>query len=80
MSVIIKRVLDRKSLKAFISFPEKLYRNNPYYVPALFFDEMNTLDPLKNPGSAFCNLELYLAYRDEKIVGRVACSCTIVGL
>lgn len=72
MSVIIKRVLDRKSLKTFISFPEKLYRNNPYYVPALFFDEMNTLDPLKNPGSAFCNSELYLAYRDEKIVGRVA--------
>lgn len=72
MSVTIKRVLDRNSLRKFIRFPEKLYRHNPYYVPALVFDEANTLDPSKNPGSAFCKSELYLAYKDDQLVGRVA--------
>lgn len=72
MSVTIKRVLDRNSLRKFIRFPEKLYRHNPYYVPALVFDETNTLDPSKNPGSAFCKSELYLAYKDDQLVGRVA--------
>lgn len=72
MSVTIKRVLDRNSLRQFIRFPEKLYRHNPYYVPALVFDETNTLDPSKNPGSAFCKSELYLAYKDDQLVGRVA--------
>lgn len=72
MSVTIKRVLDKNSLRKFIRFPEKLYRHNPYYVPALVFDETNTLDPSKNPGSAFCKSELYLAYKDDQLVGRVA--------
>ena len=72
MSVTIKRVLDRNSLRKFIRFPEKLYKNNPFYVPALVFDETNTLDPSKNPGSAFCKSELYLAYKDDQLVGRVA--------
>lgn len=72
MSVTIKRVLDRNSLRKFIRFPEKIYRHNPYYVPALVFDETNTLDPSKNPGSAFCKSELYLAYKDDQLVGRVA--------
>lgn len=72
MSVTIKRVLDRNSLRKFIRFPEKIYKNNPFYVPALVFDETNTLDPSKNPGSAFCKSELYLAYKDDQLVGRVA--------
>ena len=72
MSITIKRVLDRNSLRKFIRFPEILYRHNPYYVPALVFDETNTLDPSKNPGSAFCKSELYLAYKDDQLVGRVA--------
>lgn len=72
MSVTIKRVLDKRDLRKFIRFPEKLYRNNSCYVPALVFDESNTLNPAKNPGSAFCKSELYLAYKDGKIVGRVA--------
>ncbi len=72
MSVTIKRVLDRNSLRKFVRFPEKLYRHNPYYVPALVFDELSTLDPSKNPGSSFCKSELYLAYKDNQLVGRVA--------
>ena len=74
MSVEIK-VIDpsvRKQLRQFVLFPELLYKDNPYYVPNLVFDEMSTLDPSSNPASDFCDQELYMAYRDGKPVGRVA--------
>lgn len=72
MSVIIKTVETKQDLKRFIDFPEKLYRNNPYYIPPLFFDQADTLDPERNPSSAFCESALYLAYKDGKLAGRVA--------
>ncbi len=74
MSVEIK-VIDpsvRKQLRQFVLFPELLYKDNPYYVPTLVFDEMSTLDPSSNPASDFCDQELYMAYKDGKPVGRVA--------
>lgn len=72
MSVIIKEVQSRRDLTNFINFPEKLYRNNPCYVPRLFFDQLDTLDKKRNPATAFCDSALYLAYKDGKLVGRVA--------
>ncbi|MBR5924634.1 MAG: N-acetyltransferase [Bacteroidales bacterium] len=74
MSVEIK-VIDpsvRSQLRQFVLFPEKLYKDNPYYVPALVFDEMGTLNPATNPASDFCEQELYMAYKDGEPVGRVA--------
>lgn len=72
MAVEIRQVTDRKALKAFVRFPEKLYRHNPYYVPPIEFDQMDTLDPKKNPASEFSDSALYLAYKDGELVGRVA--------
>lgn len=72
MSVEIKPVLTHSDRKKFVRFPESLYRGNKYYTPFLEFDQMDTLDPAKNPSSAFCRSELYLAYKDGKLVGRVA--------
>lgn len=72
MSVEIRTVKSKKDRRTFIKFPEKLYKDNPYYVPALVFDEMETLDPSRNPSASFCDSELYLAYKDGELVGRVA--------
>ncbi len=72
MSVEIKQVLTRAELKKFVNFPEKLYRNNPYYVPPLVFDQLDTLDQEKGAAQEFCDSELYMAYRDGEPVGRVA--------
>ncbi len=70
--VEIKEVLTRRDLKRFISFQYRLYKGNPYYVPPLYFDEMNTLAKDKNPAFEFCQARYWLAYRDGKIVGRIA--------
>jgi GNAT superfamily N-acetyltransferase len=64
---------NTKSLiKDFVKFPFTLYKDNPYWVPPLIQDEMETFDKTKNP--AFSNAEayFYLAYKDNKIAGRIA--------
>lgn len=72
MSVEIKEVKTRSELRAFVNFPEKLYRDNPYYIPPLEFDQLDTLDQKKGAAQQFCDSALYLAYKDGELVGRVA--------
>lgn len=72
MSLQIKEVSTLKELKSFIHFPFELYRGNPYWVPTLLFDELNTLRQEKNPAFAYCEARYWLAYQDSRIVGRVA--------
>ena len=73
MSTIeIKQVTNRKELKQFVQFYYDLYRGNKYAVPYLFFDEMTTLRKDKNPSFECCEAEYFMAFRDGKMVGRVA--------
>jgi len=72
MDIQIKEVTTLKELKAFVRFPQSLYRGNPYWVPALEFDELNTLRRDKNPAFENCEAKYWLAYRDGRIAGRVA--------
>lgn len=74
MSVIIKEINENdKALKrAFVKFPITLYKDTPYYVPPLVLDELETLNTKKNPAFDFCEMQLFLAFRDNKIVGRIA--------
>jgi GNAT superfamily N-acetyltransferase len=71
MSVIIKEVVTNSDLKKFIDFPYSLYKNNPFFVPALSFDEKATLGK-KNPALDYCKSKYWLAYKNNKVVGRVA--------
>ena len=72
MDIVIKEVTDKKHLKAFINFPYRLYKGHPYYVPPLKFDEEGTLRKDKNPAFDYCEARYWLAYRDNKVVGRIA--------
>ncbi len=72
MDLVIKEVITLKDLKSFIHFPSRLYRGNPYWVPSLVPDELNTLRKDKNPAFEHCQARYWLAYRDGTIVGRVA--------
>ncbi len=74
MSIVIREVKeDDKALKkAFVKFPIKLYKDCPYYVPSLILDELDTLNTKKNPAFDFCEMQMFLAYKENKIVGRIA--------
>ena len=72
MSIQIKEVLSKGDMKAFINFPYDLYKNHPYWVPPLRFDEAATLDSKKNPAFDYCEARYWLAYKGNKVVGRIA--------
>lgn len=72
MAVEIKEVETTKELKTFATFANLLYKNNPYYVPELSEEVMMTLNRKKNPAFEFCEASYFLAYKDGKIVGRIA--------
>ena len=72
MSVEIKKVETKKDLKHFIELHYELYKGNEYDAPNLFMDEKNTFSKDKNPAFEFCEAEYYLAYKDGRLVGRVA--------
>lgn len=61
-----------KELKRFIRFNYRLYKDNPYSVPDLYDDMLNTFNKKKNAAFEFCEAEYFLAYKDNQIVGRVA--------
>ena len=69
--VTIKQVETKKELKTFIRFNYELYKNNPYSVPDLYEDMLDTFSD-KNPAMDFCEAAYFLAYKDGKVVGRVA--------
>ena len=71
-SVQIKKVESRTELKQFIEFHYDLYEGNAYDVPNLYSDDLNTLRRDRNAAFEFCEAEYFLAYKNNKIVGRVA--------
>ena len=72
MAVTIKQVSTQRDLKRFIRFNYELYKHNPYSVPDLYDDMLTTFNKQKNPAFEFCEADYFLAYKDGKLVGRVA--------
>lgn len=70
--IIIKEVHSKKDLKAFVKFPFSLYINSKYWVPPIISQEIKTFDKKINPVFNDAEARLFLAYKDNIIVGRVA--------
>ncbi|MBQ7579574.1 MAG: GNAT family N-acetyltransferase [Clostridia bacterium] len=68
----VKKVSSKKEMKKFVKFPTDLYKGNPYYVPPIELDEYNLTNPKKNASFSESEAEYFLAYKDGKVVGRVA--------
>lgn len=72
MSIKLKEITSKRDLKKFVNFQFQLYENNKYWVPPLKKEELFLLNRDKNPAFDFCETKYWLAYKDEKIVGRIA--------
>lgn len=72
--ITVKQIpLDRSNLIKFTHFQIDFYKGNPYYVPPLVIDDVNTLTPSHNPAFDFCECACFMAYDDKgKAVGRIA--------
>lgn len=72
MAVEIREINPTKSeLKEYTEFGINLYKDNPYYVPPLIKDDVETLSPGKNPAFDHCKAKSWMAFRDGKPVGRI---------
>ena len=69
--ITIKEVTTKCELRRFVQFGIDLYKGNPYFCPPIFFDEMNTFNPKSNPALEVCEFVIYMAYRNNQIVGRI---------
>ena len=68
----IKKVSTKRDYQTFVDFPFVLYKDNPFWVPPLVKDEIETLDPKLNPVYQNATASLFLAYKNGEVVGRVA--------
>jgi len=69
--IIVKEVSDRHEQKAFLTFPLKLYKDNPYFVPPLMMDERKLFrkDYLYYDT---CEAVYYNAYKEGIMCGRIS--------
>jgi hypothetical protein len=70
--ISIVPVKTPKELKVFINFPFELYKHNRYWVPPLKAEVHKLFDRTKNPFWEHAQRELFLAYRNNRLVGRIA--------
>ena len=68
--ISIKEVKTKTELKQFIRYPKQLYKKCPYYVPSLEQEEYQILT--SHPARSFCEIRLWMAYKEGKIAGRIA--------
>ncbi|AYN68272.1 GTP cyclohydrolase [Euzebyella marina] len=69
--VSLKEAVSKDELKAFVKFPFALYKDSPYWVPPLVADELQTFDQSENPAFKNADAWFFMAYKDERPVGRV---------
>ena len=70
--IVIKTAETSKEYKDFVNFPFSLYKDSKYWVPPISNEELNTMDKSKNPVFKNAEAEYFLAYKNDKIVGRIA--------
>ncbi len=71
MSIIIKEITSEQDIKTFIYLPERLHQKHYNWVPPLYIDEKKFFNPKKNPAFSHNTTALFLAYKNNEVVGRV---------
>lgn len=70
--ITIKEAKSNAEITEFVKFPFELYKNEPNWVPPLINDEVKSFDKTQNPLFDNADAHFYLAYKNNKIVGRIA--------
>lgn len=70
--VVVTPVRCRADITKFIRQPYSVYRNDPNWTPPLQREQRSLLVPGHNPFLDFATVELFLARRAARVVGRIA--------
>ena len=68
----IRPVISKADRKAFVDFAWDAYRNDPAWVPPLKDEVHDLISPKKNPWFGHARAQLFLAERQDRIVGRIS--------
>ncbi len=71
-TITIKPVETRRELKNFIRLSWVINARDPNWVPPLMMDRLKVLDKKKNPFYKHAEAQLFLAYKNGELVGRIA--------
>ena len=70
--ITIKEVNTKADYKLFVKFPFTLYKDCENWIPPIISQELEVFDKTKNPVFNDAEAKLLLAYKDNKVVGRIA--------
>ena len=70
-SITIQEVNSKKELKKFIHLPAAIHKDHSNWVPPIYMDDWEFFNPKKNKSFDSCDTLLLLAYRNNKVVGRI---------
>jgi len=71
MSIEVREIHSKKEVREFMEFANILYKDERNYIPPMFSDEMKSASPKYNFNLDYCEVKMFLAYNDGKIVGRL---------
>jgi GNAT superfamily N-acetyltransferase len=70
--VQVREVRSAADRDRFIDLQYALYRHDPHFVPPLRMERRDFLDASKNPFFLHADVDLFLATRGERVLGRIA--------
>jgi GNAT superfamily N-acetyltransferase len=65
-------VSTEEQRRTFASFPWRLYQQDPRWVAPIFMDRLTLLNPEKHPFYEHADVQLFLALRDQDVVGTIS--------
>lgn len=69
--IIVKEVRSRAELREFIYLLAKIHKGEANWLPPLYSDEWHLFDKKKNRSYSYSDAEFFLAWKDNKPVGRI---------
>ncbi len=70
--IVVSPLSDKGDRAAFIDLAYRLNRVDPNYVPPLRVEVAELIDPAKNPFHDHARMQLFLARRGRRVVGRIS--------
>jgi GNAT superfamily N-acetyltransferase len=71
-AIVVTPVTDKKGKRDFLDAPFTVHANDPNWVAPLYLERDEHLDPRKNPYFQHADVQLFVAYKGGKSVGRIS--------
>ena len=70
-NIDILEVKNKKDLQKFIHLPAAIHKDHANWVPPIYLDDWEFFNPRKNKSFDSCDTILLLAYKNNKVAGRI---------